>query len=186
MINVQIIAQLNTNSTEPFSEFLLYTLGRFDEALQFNQRSPVRTILIYASAHSKLRKIVSNLFQAISKAGDRELLSSAQIFPKSHLDEIDPEDSLFQDPGSVSKSKNRNYIELKKIIDESERKRELTYKEKTPEEKNIELAKRDFSNGYLYTASSSDDDYRDNEPSLSQYLHYINRSPERYDLARSL
>ena len=179
-IRDQIIAQLNTNPKEPFSDFLLYTLGRFDDALQFNQRSPVRTVLIYASAHSKLRKITSNLFQMISKAGDRELLL-AQIFPKSHLDEIDPENILFQDTGSASKSKNRNYIELKRKIDEIERERELSYKEKTPEERNIELAKRDFFNDHLYAAAQSDDDYRDNEPSLSQYLHYLNQFPERYD-----
>ena len=179
-IRDQIVAQLSTNPAEPFSDFLLYTLGRFDDALQFNQRSPVRTVLIYASAHSKLRKIASNLFQVISKAGDRELLL-AQIYPKSHLDEIDPEDSLFQDTDSASKSKNRNYIELKKIIDEGERKRELSNKEQTPAERNVELAKRDFFNDYFYTAAPSEDDYRDNEPSLSQYLHYLNQFPERYD-----
>jgi hypothetical protein len=177
-IRDQIVAQLKTSSTEPFSDFLLYTLGRFDDALQFNQRSPVRTVLIYASAHSKLRKISSNLFQMISKASDRELLV-AQIFPRSYLDEIDPENTLFQD--TDSKSKNRNYIELKKIIDEGERKRELSDKEQTPEERNIELAKRDYFNDYFYTAAQSDDDYRDNEPSVSQYLHYLNRFPERYD-----
>jgi tetratricopeptide (TPR) repeat protein len=180
-IRDRIIAQLNTNPAEPFSDFLLYTLGRFDDAIQFNQKSPVRTVLIYASAHSKLRKVTSDLFQMISKAGDRELLL-AQIFPKSYLDEIDPENSLFQDTASASKSENRNYIELKKVVDESDRKRELRYKEKTPGEKNIELAKRDFFNDYAYaTISHSNDDYRDNEPSLSQYLNYINKFPERYD-----
>jgi hypothetical protein len=180
-IRDQIIAQLNANSKELFSDFLLYTLGRFDEALQFNKRSPVRPVLIYASAHSRLRKILSDLFQKIFKSGDRELLI-AQILPKSYLDDIDPENSLFQDTGSASNSKNRNYIELKKRIDESDRKRELSYKEKTAEEKNVELAKRDFFNDYSYAAiSHSNDDYRDNEPSLSQYVSYLNQFPERYD-----
>lgn len=180
-IRDRIIAQLNANPAEPFSDFLLYTLGRFDEAIQFNQKSPVRTVLIYASAHSKLRKVTSDLFQVISRAGDRELLL-AQIFPKSYLDEIDPENILFQDTGPASKSGNRNYIELKKVIAESDRKRELRYQEKTPAEKNVELAKRDFFNDYAYaTISRSNDDYRDNEPSLSQYLNYINKFPERYD-----
>ena len=182
-IRDQIIAQLKTNPTEPFSDFLLYALGRFDEALQFNQKSPVRTVLIYASAHSKLRKVFSNLFQVISKPGDQELLL-VQMFPKSYLDEIDPENSLFQDTGSVSKSQNRNYTELKRVIGESDRRRELAYKEKTPEERNIGLAKRDFFNdtAVSYTAIPvSNDDYRDNEPSLSQYLNYINKFPERYD-----
>ena len=178
-IRDQIIAQQNTNAVEPFSDFLLYTLGRFDDALQFNQKSPVRTVLVYASAHSKLRKIASNLFQALSKAGDRELLL-AEIYPKSYIDEIDPENSLFQDTGPASKSNNRNYAELKKAIEESERKRELSDKDATPEERNIELAKRDFFNDHFYTAALSDDDYRDNEPSLTQYLHYLNRFPERY------
>jgi hypothetical protein len=177
-IREQILAQLKANSAEPFSDFLLYTLGRFDDAIQFNQRSPVRTVLTYASAHSKLRKICSNLFQMISKAGDRELLL-AQIFPKSYIDEIDPEDTLFQDPDT--NSKNKNYMELKKIIDENERKADLRNKEPTPEERNTELAKRDFFNNSYYYAAQSDDDYRDSEPSLSQYLHYLNRFPERYD-----
>lgn len=179
-IRDRIIAQLNTNPTEPFSDFLLYTLGRFDEAVQFNKKSPIHIVSIYASAHSKLRKIFSNLFQTISKAGDRELLL-AQIYPRSFLDEIDRENSLFQDPGSASKSKNSNYIRLKKIIAENERERQLRYKEKTVDEKNSELAKRDFFNDSLYWGAGSNDDYRDNEPSLSQYLNYLNRFPERYD-----
>ena len=59
----RIIAQLNTSPTEPFSDFLLYTLGRFDDAIQFNQKSPLRTVLVYAAAHSKLRKILSKCFK---------------------------------------------------------------------------------------------------------------------------
>lgn len=178
-IREQIIAQLNTESREPFSDFLLYALGRFDEAVGFNRRSPIHTVLIYASAHSKLRQILSNVFRKVSKAGDRELLL-AQMYPASYLDGIDPEDSLFRYEASSLKT-NRNYIRLKEIIDENERKRNFQSREKTADEKNSELAKRDFFNDYLYTATSSNDDYRDNEPSLSQYLNYLNKFPERYN-----
>jgi hypothetical protein len=174
----RIIAQLNASPTEPFSDFLLYTLGRFDDAIQFNQKSPLRTVLVYATAHSKLRKILSNVFQAISRPGDRELLLD-QMHPVSYLDQIDPENALFRDAVSA-KSSNKNYRELLKRIGEGERRSELKYKDKTPEERNIELAKRNFFNDSLYVAAGSKDEYLDGEPSLTQYMHYLNRLPERY------
>jgi hypothetical protein len=174
----RIIAQLNASPTEPFSEFLLYTLGRFDDAIQFNQKSPLRTVLVYAAAHSKLRKILSNVFQAISRPGDRELLLD-QMHPESYLDQIDPENALFQDAVSA-KSSNKNYQELLKRIGEGERRDELKSKDKTPEERNIEFAKRNFFNDSLYEAADSKDEYLDGEPSLTQYMHYLNRLPERY------
>jgi hypothetical protein len=178
-IRDRIIAQLNASPPEPFSEFLLYTLGRFDDAIQFNQKSPLRTVLVYAAVHSKLRKILSNVFQAISRPGDRELLLD-QMRPGSYLDQIDPENALFQDAVSA-KSSNKNYQELLKRIGESERRDELKSKDKTPEERNIELAKRNFFNDSLYEAADSKDEYLDGEPSLTQYLHYLNRLPERYE-----
>jgi hypothetical protein len=130
-----IIAQLNTSPREPFSDFLLYTLGRFDDALQFNQKSPLHTVLVHAAAHSKLRKILSNLFQAVSRPGDRELLLDG-INSESRLDQIDPENALFQDADSA-KASNRNYQDLLKRIGESERRAELKSRDKTPQERNI-------------------------------------------------
>jgi hypothetical protein len=173
-----IIAQLNTTPTEPFSEFLLYALGRFDDAIQFNQKSPVHTVLVYAAAHSKLRKILSNLFQVVFKPGDRELLLD-QIYSESYLDQIDPESALFQDAESPKES-NRNYQDLLKRIDESERRGELKNRVKTPQERNIGLAKRNFFNDSLWAAPGSKDEYLDGEPSLTQYMHYFNQLPERY------
>jgi hypothetical protein len=173
-----IIAQLNTSPTEPFSDFLLYTLGRFDDALQFNQKSPLHTVLVYAAAHSKLRKILSNLFQAVSGPGDRELLLD-RINSESQLDQIDPENALFQDANSA-KASNRNYQDLLKRIGESERRAELKSRDKTPQERNIELAKRNFFNDSLWEAPDSKDEYLDGEPSLTQYMHYLNQMPERY------
>jgi hypothetical protein len=163
---------------EPFSDFLLYTLGRFDEAVQFSQKSPLHTVLVYAAAHSKLRKILSNLFQAVSRPGDRELLLD-QINPESHLDQIDPEIALFQDANSA-KASNRNYQDLLKRIGESERRAELKSRDKTPQERNIELAKRNFFNDSLWVAPGSNDEYLDGEPSLTQYMNYLNQLPERY------
>ncbi|MDE5446384.1 hypothetical protein GWG65_34490 [Bradyrhizobium sp. CSA207] len=177
-IRERIIAQLNANPAEPFSELLLYTLGRFDDAIQFNQKSPVRTVLVYAAAHSKLRKILSNVFRTISRPGDRELLLD-QTRPESYLDQIEPENALFQDVVSA-KSRNKNYQELLKRIAENQRRDELKSKDRTPEERNIELAKRNFFNDSFYDAATSKDEYLDGEPSLTQHIHYLNRLPERY------
>jgi hypothetical protein len=178
----QMVAQLSANPAEPFSDFLLYALGRFDEAIQFNQRSPIRTVLVYASAHSKLRQVYSKLFQAISRANDRELLWG-RMLPKSYLDDVDSEDVLFRYAGAAAKSKNDNYMRLKQKIADVERNRELKYRQDaTPAQKNVRLAKRDFFNDSAYVGvPQSNDDYRDGEPSLTQYLNYFNQLPERHD-----
>lgn len=177
-IRDSIVAQLNASPTEPFSDFLLYTLGRFDDAVQFNQKSPVHTVLVYAAAHAKLRKILSKVFQAVSRHGDRELLLD-QVRPQSHLDQRDSEDALFQDAGSA-KSSNKNYQELLRRIREIERKDELRSRDISPAERNIELARRSFFDDSFYEAAPSNDEYLDGEPSLTQYLHYLNRLAERY------
>jgi len=177
-IRDRIIAQLNENPTEPFSDFLMYTLGRFDDAIQFNQKSPIRTVLVYADAHSRLRKILSSVFQAISNPEDRELLLD-QIRPQSRLDQTDSEDALFQDT-AAAKANNENYQGLLRRIGESERRDELKFRDKSPDEKNHELAQRNFFNDTLYEAALSNDDYLDGQPSLTQYVHYLNRLPERY------
>jgi tetratricopeptide (TPR) repeat protein len=177
-IRDKIAAQLNASSSEPFSDFLLYTMGRFDEAIQFNQKSPLRTVLVYAAAHSKLRKILTNVFQVVSKPSDVELLLD-RIEPESYLDKIDSEDIQFRDTDSA-KSSNKNYQELLKRIAEIERRGLFKYREKKPEEKNIDLAKRNFFNDSFYWPLGSNDAYLDGEPSLSQYIHYMNQLSERY------
>lgn len=177
-IRAGMLAQLNASPSEPFSEFLLYALGRFDDAAQLKQKSPLRTILVYAAAHSRLRNILSNVFQAISRPDDRDLLLD-HVSTQSFLDQIDPDDALFQDAVST-KSTNRNYQDLLKRISDGQRKSEFQSRDKSAEEKNIELAKHNFFNDSFYDPTFSNDEYLDGEPSLTQYMHYLNRLPERY------
>ena len=147
-IRARIIAQLNAAPAEPFSEFLLYTLGRFSDAVKFNSRSPIHTVLAYASGHSTLRKVMSNVFERIAKPGDRETLSE-QIHYYSYRDK-----SYKEDP----------------------------YQEETIEEQIIKLANKDFFNDHAYEHIPwSNDDYKDDKPSLTQYLNYFNQFPERYN-----
>jgi tetratricopeptide (TPR) repeat protein len=173
-IRDQIIAQLKASPGEPFSEFLLYTLGRFDEAVHFNQQSPIHTVLAYAFAHSNLRQVMSNLFQQVAKPGDREMLD---MIPKSYLTDIDPENIQFQSAKSISL-----YNEAKKMEEHNSELENEKHKEKTKEEINIALAQSDFFGGHAYERIQlSSDPYRDNEPPLTQYANYFNQFPERYD-----
>lgn len=150
-IRDKIIRQLKVEPKEPFSEFLLYTLGQFGEAVKFNPKSPIHTVLVYALGHSSLRQIISSTFQRIAKPGDRELV----------LDKLDH----------------------KSYRDENESENEAEYKEKTTEEKNIALSKKDFFHGHAYENIKYEehDDYKDDDPSLTQYLNYFNQFPERYN-----
>jgi tetratricopeptide (TPR) repeat protein len=173
----QIVAQLKTSPAEPFSEFLLYTLGRFDEAVHFNQQSPIHTVLAYALAHSNLRQVMSNLFPQIAGRDDRELFG---ISFKSRLvgyAGVDPENIQFQSADSIAL-----YNEAKKQDDHRTELENEKYKEKTEEETNVELAGKDFFHGYAYTQIEvSDDPYIDNQPSVTQYTAYFNEFPERYN-----
>jgi tetratricopeptide (TPR) repeat protein len=173
-IRDQIIAQLRASPREPFSEFLLYTLGRFDEAVHFNQHSPIHTVLTYAFAHSNLRQVLSTLFKRAAKPGDMKML---EISAKSYLEEIDPENIQFQSAGSILLYNNAKKVE--------EHNRELDdeqLKRKSENEINTQLAKKDFLNGHAEEhIETSKDPYRDNAPSLTQYANYFNEFPERYD-----
>ena len=147
-IRARIVAQLDAAPAEPFSEFLLYTLGRFSDAIKFNPRSPIHTVLVYASVHSTFRKVMANVFERIAKPGDRELLLEGIVY-YSYRD--------------------KSW-------------KEKPYKEATTEERNAALASRNFFNDHAYEhIPPSNDDYKDNEPSLTQYLNYFNQFPERHD-----
>ncbi len=162
-IRNRIIAQLKVAPTEPFSEFLLYTQGRFSEAVKFNPTSPIHTTLSYALGHSILRQALSNTLPRIVKTSELPLLSD-------HL--------------NVHYSYRNDYLS---VIDDNykeEPEAEDKYKEETADEKNIALAKKDFFDGYTdyyLTIAYSNNDYKDNEPSLTQYLNYFNQFPERYN-----
>lgn len=155
-IRGEIIAQLNVAPSEPFSEFLLYMLGRFSEAVKVNPESPIRTVLEYALAHSTLRRVLSTTFQQVARPGDRELLKSSQV-------------SYFH--------------ETKDIIEQHGPDTQTPeYKEPTTEEKNARLSKKNFFEGYAYeNIKWSSNEYRDGQPLLTQYLSYLNQFPERYN-----
>ena len=174
-IREKIFAQLKENPAEPFSEFLLYTIGIFDEAIQFNKKSPISTILNYASAHSKLRQLMAALFQNVATATDPDMLSNATFF-RSYLEDLDPENLQFLSAGQ--KSRYKEAIKKKdKLLD-----REAKKYSKSEIEINAELSNRDFFHGHAYeTIAITHDNYHDNMPSLSQYISYLNEFPERYD-----
>lgn len=142
-----IAAQLKAEPNEPYSEFLLYTLGRFDEAVAFNANSPIGMVLSYARAHSNLRQALATAFAEVAKAGDLEILK----------DEI-----------SSYSYKYEAYFEA-------------PYEEETVDERNEILSENDFFNGYAYPQiSESRDNYKDNQPSVSQYINYFNQFPENF------
>jgi tetratricopeptide (TPR) repeat protein len=76
-IRKRIVAQLESDPADPFSEFLLYTLGRFGEAVKFNPGSPIRTVLSYALGHSSFRQILSTTFEKVARPGDPEMLQES-------------------------------------------------------------------------------------------------------------
>jgi tetratricopeptide (TPR) repeat protein len=174
-IREQIVAQLKERPAEPFSEFLLYTLGRFDEAVQFNQSSPIHTVLTYASAHSKLRQLMATLFRRVATPADPGMLSDVTE-RKSYLEDLDPEDVQFQSAEAISR-----YKEAMKQKEVREARIANTY-DKSESEVNAQMASKDFFQGHAYeNITESTDVYRNNEPPLTQYLNYFNHFPERYD-----
>ena len=70
-IRSKIIEQIEAAPNEPHSEFLLFTLGRFDEAVKFNPNSPIRTVILYAMAHSRLREAMSVVLMDIYRDSGR-------------------------------------------------------------------------------------------------------------------
>src|SRR5262249_28262011 len=152
---------------EPFSEFLLYTVGRFEEAVQLNQSSPIHTVLTYASAHSKLRQLMATLFRRVAAPTDPEMLSSFTE-PKSYLEDLNPEDVQFQSAAVISR--------YKEAMKKKEARESRVPPEKSESELNAQLASRDFFHGHAEeTIAGSDDVYGDNEPSLTQYFGYFNQ-----------
>ncbi|WP_316224869.1 MULTISPECIES: hypothetical protein [unclassified Bradyrhizobium] len=173
-IRDRIVEQLRENPAEPFSEFLLYTLGRFDEALQFNPNSPIHTVLNYASAHSKLRQLMTMLFHRIATPSDLKLLSH-RMEAWSFLEELDAEDVQFQSADVILRYKEAR---REKEARDAAQGRD----DRTDNDLNAELASRDFFHGHAdETIAWSNDFYRDSQPSLTQYLGYFNQYPERYE-----
>jgi tetratricopeptide (TPR) repeat protein len=174
-IREQIVAQLREQTAEPFSEFLLYTIGRFEEAVQFNQRSPIHTVLTYASAHSKLRQLMATLFRRVATPADPEILSDATE-RKSSLEDLNPENVQFQPDEMISRYKQA-------IKQEEIRESRLDKKyNKSESGINAQMASKDFFNGHAYeNITWSADVYLNNEPTLTQYLNYLNKFPERYE-----
>jgi len=167
-IREKIVAQLKEHPAEPFSEFLLYTLGRFEEAVRFNQSSPIHTVLTYASAHSKLRQLMATLFRRVAMLDDAEMLSVERT---SFLGDLNPENVQFQSAEVISR-----FQEATKKQEDSQ-----PEKDKSASEINAQLASKDFFHGHAYERiDSSNDYYRDNDPSLTQYISYLNQFPERY------
>ncbi|MFO1101417.1 MAG: hypothetical protein U1E20_00770 [Methylocystis sp.] len=149
-IRDRIITELKLNPKEPFSEFLLYTLGRFGDGVKFNSKSPIHTTLVYARAHYNLRKVMSGVFERIRKPDDK-LLVSDKIIDYSYRDNSEKERTYFYGPETV-------------------------------DEKNRKLAKKDFFSGHAFEyMPDSNNDYKDSDPSLTQFLNFFNQFPERYD-----
>lgn len=47
--------------TEPFSEFLYYTIGEFEKGLQTNPKSPIRSLLNYAAGYKILQSLLAEI-----------------------------------------------------------------------------------------------------------------------------
>ncbi|MCP4314783.1 MAG: hypothetical protein GY789_01765 [Hyphomicrobiales bacterium] len=75
-IRSRMLAQVEAAPSGPYSEFLLYALGRFDEAVELNRDSPIETVLLYALAHSQLRNVLSGLVGEIARGDHQEMLAS--------------------------------------------------------------------------------------------------------------
>ena len=66
-IRSKMAAQVEAAPDEPFTEFLLYALGRFDEAVEVNPESPIHTVLLYGRAHWRLRQAMAVMFNGNCK-----------------------------------------------------------------------------------------------------------------------
>src|SRR5262249_22233563 len=54
LIRSAIQTFLRANPSEPFAEFLYYTIGEYDKALAANPNSPIVDVLNYAAGYAKL------------------------------------------------------------------------------------------------------------------------------------
>lgn len=158
-VREQIVAELRQAPAEPYSEFLLYTLGRFDDAVRFSNHSPIHTSLTYASAHSKLRQLMATLFQRAATPADPAMFSSET---KSYVEELDPENVQFQPTETIA-----SFQQAKKRAEETLAKLSQA-DDKLNGEVTAQPANRDFFNGHAYeTIVTSENFYRDNQPSLT-------------------
>jgi tetratricopeptide (TPR) repeat protein len=61
--NIQKV--LADNPSEPFSEFLYYTLGEFDKAAQINPTSIINDVLLYARGHKILESLLKDTISTL-------------------------------------------------------------------------------------------------------------------------
>src|SRR5262245_44542114 len=66
----QFIAQ---QPRAPFIEFLHYTVGDFDKALQASPRSPIRTVLHYAIGHSIMDSLLDETIRTLKSRGNQKI-----------------------------------------------------------------------------------------------------------------
>ncbi|MBG0802204.1 hypothetical protein IYW40_12060 [Methylocystis sp. H4A] len=163
-IRDQIMRQLKLEPGDNFSEFLLYSLGRFREALEAHPGSPIHSVLAYSLGHSMLRGVLTNTYKRLSKSDDDEIFS---IYSSnySYLAEVTYNINIENEDSYYPEDKH-------------------PYKEPTIEEKYKTLATRSFFDGYYnyaLTIPDSQNEYRDGGLSLSQCVNYFNQFPERYD-----
>lgn len=59
---------LSSSSSEPFSEFLYYTIGEFDKALQINPNSIIIDVINYARGHELLQSLLENVPPVVKKS----------------------------------------------------------------------------------------------------------------------
>ena len=167
-----IVAQLRAEPSAPFSEFLLYSIGRFDQALEIGQASPIKTILIYASAHAKFRNVAALLFERVANTADHELIAAA-TYHRSYLEDLNPENLQFiQHPDLM--------LRFRKAIRDGDEQadRDETKYDETDAQTNKRLSEQDFFHGHAYeTIANKNDFYRDAKPCLTQYLNYLNEFP---------
>ena len=64
---------LKSNATDPFSDFLYYTVGEFDEALRTNPKSVISDVINYARGHELLQALLQDLPEPVRKKIDAEV-----------------------------------------------------------------------------------------------------------------
>jgi tetratricopeptide (TPR) repeat protein len=64
---------LGSNPSEPFNDFLYYTIGEFDKALQTNPNSVIRNVINYARGHELLQALLEDVPAAVKEKVSSEL-----------------------------------------------------------------------------------------------------------------
>ena len=67
VLRSNILTFLENNPSEPFNEFLYYTIGELDKALQRNPNSPIIDVINYARGHQLLQLLLQDVPAAIKE-----------------------------------------------------------------------------------------------------------------------